>query len=86
LPVVFDEIGSLDEDNLPELRRVVEENRFVLLVANPNNNGYIAQYIGRWHDIYLHHLTEGEAINEKCLAIYLADTESLQKISDLAQA
>ena len=81
IPVVFDEIGSLDEDNLPELRRVVEENHFVLLVANPNNNGYIAQHIGRWHDIYLHRLSEGEAIN-KCFAIYLADTEYLQKIPE----
>lgn len=81
IPVVFDEIGSLDEDNLPELRRVVEENHFVLLVANPNNNGYIAQHIGRWHDIYLHRLSEGEAVS-KCFAIYLADTESLQKSSE----
>lgn len=79
IPVVFDEIGSLDEDNLPELRRVVEANHFILLVANPNNNGYIAQHIGRWHDIYLHRLSEGEAVN-KCFAIYLANMESLQKI------
>lgn len=81
IPVVFDEIGSLDEDNLPELRRVVEENYFVLLVANPNNNGYIAQHIGKWHDIYLHRLSEGGAVN-KCFAIYLAATESLHKKSE----
>lgn len=79
LPVVFDEIGSLDEDNLPELRRVVESNHFVLLVANPNNNGYIAQHIGRWHDVYLHNVTEGQVVN-KCLAIYIAETESLAAI------
>ena len=82
LPVVFDEIGSLDEDNLPELRRVVETNHFVLLVANPNNNGYIARHIGRWHDIYLHQLSEGKVVN-KCLALYLADTEYLQTHSQL---
>jgi hypothetical protein len=80
LPVVFDEIGSLDEDNLPELRRVVEFNHFVLLVANPNNNGYIAQHIGRWHDVYLHNVTEGEVVN-KCLAIYISETESLQTVA-----
>ncbi len=79
LPVVFDEIGSLDEDNLPELHRVVESNHFVLLVANPNNNGYIAQHIGRWHDVYLHNVTEGDVVN-KCLAIYVSETESLQAV------
>ncbi len=83
LPVVFDEIGSLDEDNLPELRRVVEFNHFVLLVANPNNNGYIAQHIGRWHDVYLHNVTEGEVVN-KCLAIYVAETESLKTVESQA--
>lgn len=79
LPVIFDEVGSLDEDNLPELRRVVESNHFILLVANPNNNGYIAQHIGRWHDIYLYQLSEGRAIG-KCLAVYLSETESLEPV------
>ncbi|WP_323844369.1 hypothetical protein [Microbulbifer magnicolonia] len=83
LPVVFDEIGSLDEDNLPELRRVVEQNRFVLLVANPNNNGYIAEHIGRWHDIYLQYLTEGTAVG-KCHAVYLSEEESLTVIPPTA--
>lgn len=77
LPVVFDEIGSLDEDNLPELRRVVEANHFVLLVANPNNNGYIAHHIGLWHDIYLYRMSEGNIIS-KCIAIYFSNVESLK--------
>ncbi|AOS96153.1 hypothetical protein AUP74_00684 [Microbulbifer aggregans] len=77
LPVVFDEVGSLDEKNLPELRRVVEGSRMVLLVANPHNNGYIVQYIGRWHDIYTRKLSEGFAVG-KCQAVHVIRHEALR--------
>ena len=75
IPVVFDEIGSLDETNLPELLRVVQSNHFQLLVANPNLTGYISAYIQRWHDLLLTSLIDAPPIG-KCLAIYRAETES----------
>ncbi|MRI31685.1 hypothetical protein EOPP23_01580 [Endozoicomonas sp. OPT23] len=79
LPVIFDEVGSLDDSNLAELRRIVEEHNFTLLVANPTNQGSIAQYIGIWHDLFLHQVTEGTPI-AKCLAIYTGSSESLTDI------
>lgn len=75
IPVVFDEVGALDENNLSELRRVVENNGFQLLVANPHLTGYISAQINRWHDLFLCSLTEGSSI-KKCFAIYLGDAES----------
>ena len=77
LPVVFDEVGSLDEKNLPELRRVVEGSQMVLLVANPHNNGYIMQHIGRWHEIYTRKLSEGFAVG-KCQAVHIIRREGLR--------
>ena len=76
LPVIFDEVGSLDDSNLAELRRIVEEHNFTLLVANPTNQGGIAQHIGMWHDLFVHQVTEGSPI-AKCLAIYTGSSESL---------
>ncbi|WP_444917935.1 hypothetical protein [Microbulbifer sp. JMSA003] len=76
LPVVFDEVGSLDEKNLPELRRVVESSKMVLLVANPHNNGYIMQHIGRWHELYTRKLSEGLAVG-KCQAVHIIRQERL---------
>ena len=79
LPVIFDEVGSLDDSNLAELRRIVEEHNFTLLVANPTNQGGIAQHIGMWHDLFVHQVTEGSPI-AKCLAIYTGSSESLTDI------
>ena len=82
LPVIFDEVGSLDDSNLAELRRIVEEHNFTLLVANPTNQGNIAQHIGLWHDLFLHQMTEGTPIG-KCLAIYTGISESLTDLEAL---
>ncbi|CAM3637808.1 hypothetical protein [Parendozoicomonas haliclonae] len=84
LPVIFDEVGSLDDSNLAELRRIVEEHNFQLLVANPTNQGNIAQHIGVWHDLFLHQVTEGSPIG-KCLAIYTGSSESLKDIVDTVE-
>ncbi|MTI15412.1 hypothetical protein [Sansalvadorimonas verongulae] len=81
LPVIFDEVGSLDDSNLAELRRIVEEHNFTLLVANPTNQGNIAQHIGLWHDLFLHQMTEGNPIG-KCLAIYTGLSESLTELDE----
>ena len=81
LPVIFDEVGSLDDSNLAELRRIVEEHNFTLLVANPTNQGNIAQHIGLWHDLFLHQMTEGKPIG-KCLAIYAGLSESLTELDE----
>ena len=81
LPVVFDEVGSLDKCNLPELRRVVESNHFSLLVANPDVTSKILRHIGLYHDIYFHQITEGK-ITKNCRSIYHPAQLGLSSIDD----
>ncbi|WP_290537987.1 hypothetical protein [Alcanivorax sp.] len=76
VPVIFDEVSNLDERNLAELRRVVEENNLVLIAATPSNTGVIAGIIGTWHYLYEYQLTEGKALR-KCRAVYHPSNLSL---------
>ena len=39
LPVIFDEVGSLDDSNLAELRRIVEEHNFASAGCQPDQPG-----------------------------------------------
>lgn len=45
MPIVFDEIGSLDASNLTELRRTVELHKLTLFVAHPTLNALLATRI-----------------------------------------
>jgi len=74
-PIVFDEVGSLDELNLPTIKNMVEDHGFVLFVANPYNNGVIASMIGNWYDLSLNRAT-GRIIGE-CSVIHFDMREGI---------
>lgn len=80
-PIVFDEVLSLDSQNLRTVKRVVEENNFVLFVACPENAGNVGEVIANWYDLSLHVLTEGEMI-QGCNVLHYNMTESLVDAAD----
>ncbi|WP_077927056.1 ATP-binding protein [Wohlfahrtiimonas populi] len=51
LPVVFDEVGKLDEDNLNEIYKIVTEQNLILFVATPDPTGIIASVLDLYHDL-----------------------------------
>lgn len=51
LPVVFDEVGKLDEDNLNEIYKIVTEQNLILFVATPDPTGIIASVLHLYHDL-----------------------------------
>lgn len=88
MPVVFDEIGSLDERNFQEILKVMEEHNLYLFVANPEQNGLIASVLDTYHDLSLFKATDVGVLN-KAEAIYypgmeerLENMESGSKLED----
>lgn len=75
-PIVFDEVGSLDIRNLNTIKRVAEDNGFVLFVANPTNNGVIGSVIENWYDLSLSRISEGQVVG-KCAVLHYAMEEGI---------
>lgn len=74
MPVVFDEIGSLDERNFQEILKVMEEHNLYLFVANPEQNGLIASVLDTYHDLSLFKASDVGVLN-KAEAIYYPGME-----------
>ncbi|WP_460858812.1 coiled-coil domain-containing protein [Rheinheimera gaetbuli] len=74
MPVVFDEIGSLDEKNFQEILKVMEEHNLYLFVANPEQNGLIASVLDTYHDLSLFKASDVGVLN-KAEAIYYPGME-----------
>lgn len=69
MPVVFDEVGSLDEKNFHEILKVMTEYDLFLFVANPEMNGVIASVLDVYHNLSLFKATDSEVFS-KAEAIY----------------
>lgn len=74
LPVVFDEVGSLDNENLGEIHKVVSSNNLILFVANPTKNGVISRIIPVAHDLSMF-VVHDEAVYGKAESIYFEGME-----------
>lgn len=77
-PIVFDEVGSIDEANLPAIKAMIEDHGFVLFVANPYKNGVICSLIDDWYDLSLHRAREGKVIRQ-CRVIHYAMREGISR-------
>lgn len=82
-PVVFDEVTSLDEDNLETIIRMVEDHGFVLFVAAPYNNGVIGSEIPNWYDLSMHEV-RGQPIVGACKVIHYNMREGMTDIAEVA--
>lgn len=80
-PVVFDEVTSLDEDNLETIIRMVEDHGFVLFVAAPYNNGVIGSEIENWYDLSMREV-RGQPIVGSCKVIHYDMREGITDISE----
>ena len=80
-PIIFDEVKTLDTQNLRTIRDLVEENNMVLFVAGPSNDGTIAGAIPNWYDLSLNQLTEGDMI-EGCAILHHNMTEGIRDIPE----
>lgn len=74
IPVVFDEVGSLDEKNFQEILKVMEEHNLYLFVANPEQNGVIASVLDIYHNLSLFRASDVGVLN-KAEAIYYPGME-----------
>ena len=82
MPVIFDEVGSLDERNLREVLKVMEEHGLVLFAANPEPTGVIASVLSVYHDLSIFKATDAEIMG-KAEAIYFPGMEDrLENLSD----
>ncbi|UYM17635.1 coiled-coil domain-containing protein [Endozoicomonas euniceicola] len=82
MPVIFDEVGSLDERNLREVLKVMEEHGLVLFAANPEPTGVIASVLSVYHDLSIFKATDAEIMG-KAEAIYFPGMEErLENLSD----
>lgn len=79
LPIIFDEVTSLDSRNAKELVSAVESRGLVLFAACPENTAYIAKAIGNHHSLSLHRLVDSPPIGQ-CVAIYIDNVDQLVKI------
>lgn len=74
LPVVFDEVGKLDEGNLNEIYKIVTAQNLVLFVATPEPTGAIASVIALFHDLSCFQAIDVE-IHNKAKTIYFQGLE-----------
>lgn len=74
MPVVFDEVGSLDERNLREVLKVMTEHNMYLFAANPEQTGVIASVLDIYHNLSVFKVTDVEFLN-KAEAIYYPGME-----------
>ena len=82
IPVIFDEVGSLDEHNLSEVLKVMNEHGLVLFAANPESTGVIASVLEVFHDLSIFHATDVE-VQGKAESIYFPGMEErLESIID----
>lgn len=78
-PIVFDEVGSLDEVNLRAIKQVVHDHGFILFVINPSNNGSLGSVISTWYDLSMLSVSEGKIV-KRCRVLHYNMKEH---ISDL---
>lgn len=69
VPVIFDEVGSLDVNNLNEILKVMEEHNLFLFTANPEQNGVIASVLDVYHNLSVFKATD-VLVQGKAEAIY----------------
>jgi len=74
MPVVFDEVGSLDQKNFQEILKVMEDHNLYLFVANPEQNGVIASVLDVYHNLSIFKATDVGVLN-KAEAIYYPGME-----------
>lgn len=74
LPVVFDEVGKLDENNLNEIYHIVTGQNLILFVATPDPTGIIASVLDLYHDLSCFQATD-VAIHNKAKTIYFKGME-----------
>jgi hypothetical protein len=75
-PIIVDEVLNLDRVNLRTVKKMVEENNFILFVVCPENAGTIASEISTWYDLSLHSVTDGYIV-PLCDVIHFDNAESL---------
>lgn len=85
IPVIFDEAGKLDEKNLSEVLRLVDDHGLTLFAANPENTGSIAEVLGIYHDLASFKTIDVDVIG-KCEIIYYPGMEDrLEDVPPVAE-
>lgn len=80
MPVIFDEVGSLDENNLSEILKVMDEQGLTLFAANPDATGIIASVLEVYHDLSCFPATDVD-VHGKAELIYFAGME--ERLTDI---
>ena len=84
MPVVFDEVGSLDEKNLQQILKVMREHGLFLFAANPAQNGVIASVLEVYHNLSVFKTTDVQ-VQGKAEAIYFPGMEERLEEIELAE-
>jgi hypothetical protein len=79
MPLVMDEVASLDADNLRILIAVTEKHGFRLFSATPELSGLLASVIGNW--IALGRLRMTNPLAPECTCVWTEDHEELQPLT-----
>ncbi|GLW37426.1 hypothetical protein Pcaca04_13620 [Pectobacterium carotovorum subsp. carotovorum] len=80
MPVIFDEVGSLDENNLSEILKVMDEHGLTLFAANPDATGIIASVLDVYHDLSCFPATDVD-VQGKAELIYFPGME--ERLTDI---
>ena len=83
IPVIFDEVGSLDERNLKEVLKVMNDNGLILFAANPESTGVIANVLDTYHDLSIFKATDVE-VQGKAESIYFGSMK--ETLIDIQEA
>lgn len=83
IPVIFDEVGSLDERNLKEVLKVMNDNGLVLFAANPESTGVIANVLDTYHDLSIFKAIDVE-VQGKAESIYFGSMK--ETLIDIQEA